>query len=105
MLNKQEEFDFFEILKNNFPPLHGGSLVIGVTEFLRPDVKLREFICKNQTAQEAALPYILKQQSYLVLDESEGYQCIFLRGHFVKIHYDATQKKILSLAEDFEHQN
>ncbi len=73
MLNKEEELGCFEILKHNFPKLHNKSLVIGLYEFLAPDVKLENFICHETTAKEAAVKYIKAQKPYIVLDESEGY--------------------------------
>lgn len=102
MLNKEEELGCFEIFKNNFPDLNQQGLVIGLSEFLSPDVNLQNFICYEKTAKEAALKYISAQEPYIVLDESEGYKCIFFRGKFIKAQYDATNSKMLRYVEDKE---
>jgi len=99
MLTKEEEIGCLEILKQNFPDLNGQSLVIGVLEFLQPDVSLQNFICREQTAKEAAVPYIKAEKSYIVLDESEGYKCIFFRGNHIRAQYDATNDKMLRYIE------
>lgn len=100
MLNKEEEIGCFEILKNNFPDLKQRGLVIGLYEFLSPNVKLEDFICKEKTPKEAALEYISTQRPYIVLDESEGYKCIFFRGNFIKAQYDVTNSKMLRYIEE-----
>lgn len=100
MLNKEEELGCLEILKNNFPDLKQRGLVIGLYEFLSPDVNLQDFICYEKTAKEAAAEYIKAQKPYIVLDESEGYKCIFLRGNFIKAQYDATNSKMLRYIEE-----
>ena len=99
MLNKEEELGCFEILKQNFPELNGQSLVIGLYEFLQPDVVLQNFICRLHTAKEAALPYIQSQQPYIVLDESEGYKCIFFRGVHIRAQFDVTNGQMLRYIE------
>lgn len=100
MLNKEEELGCFEILKRNFPELHKKSLVIGLYEFLAPDVQLEKFICRNVTAKEAALEYIRARKPYIVLDETEGYRCLFFRGRIVRAHYDVTNSKMIHYTEE-----
>jgi hypothetical protein len=100
VLNKNEELDFFEILKNNFPDLKQQGLVVGLDEFLAQDLILENYICKSMTVKESALKYIHAQKPYIVLDETEGYKCLFFRGNFVKIQYDATNSKIIRYAEE-----
>lgn len=100
MLNKNEELDLFELLKNNFPDLGKRSLVIGVHEFLSENVDLNSFICAENTAKEAALKYIQAQTPYIVFDESEGYKCLFFRGQHVKIQYDASTSQVMRYAEE-----
>lgn len=102
VLSKEEELGCFEILKNNFPDLKQHGLVIGLNEFLSSDVNLQNFICYEKTAKEKALEYINAQKPYIVLDESEGYKCIFFRGNFIKAQYDATNFKMLRYIEDSE---
>ena len=99
MLNKEEELGCFEILKNNFPALKKHGLVIGLYEFLSPNLDLQKFICIEKTTKEAALKYIINQKPYIVLDESEGYKCIFFKGNYVKAHYDATNSIMLRYVE------
>ena len=101
MLNKEEELGCFEILKNNFPDLENKSLVVGLYEFLQPHINLKHFICaEGITPHQAAYKYILEKTPYIVMDESEGYKCLFLRGNHVRIHYDITQKKMIRFVED-----
>ena len=100
MLNKEEELGCFEILKHNFPKLQNKSLVIGLYEFLSPDVNLENFICRDQTAKQAAVPYIKAQKPYIVLDETEGYKCLFFRGRIIRAHYDVSNSKMLQYNED-----
>jgi hypothetical protein len=100
MLTKDEEIGCFEILKNNFPNLNGQSVVISVNEFLLADTNLNNFICKGITAQEAALHYIQEKVPYIVLDESEGYKCVFFRGTHIKAQFDATNFKMLRYVEE-----
>ncbi|MBC7419238.1 MAG: hypothetical protein H7328_00785 [Bdellovibrio sp.] len=102
MLNKDEELGLFEILKINFPNLNGKGLVISVNEFLSPEMNLQNHICKSGTVKEAALPYMLEKIPYIILDESEGYQCIFFRGNFLKIQYDVTNHKTIRITEEVE---
>lgn len=102
MLNKEEELGCLEILKQNFPDLQGRSLVIGLYEFLQPDVQLSHFICHDCTAKEAAVDYIKAQKPYIVLDESEGYKMIFLKGQHIKAQYDVTHSKMLGFVESTE---
>jgi hypothetical protein len=100
VLNKEEELGCFEILKNNFPILNQGSLVVGLFEFLLPETQLDQFLCqKGESPKEAAVKYIKNNIPYIVLDESEGYQCLFLRGNHVKIHYNVSQKKMIRYIE------
>lgn len=99
MLNKEEELGCFEILKVSFPNLKQNSLVIGVDEFLSSEIDLKNFICYDKTAKEAALEYIRVQRPYIILDESEGYKCIFFRGNFIKAQYDVTNCKMLRYIE------
>lgn len=100
MLNKEEELGCFEILKNNFPDLNRQGLVIGLTEFLSPNSDLFNFICRDKTPKEAALQYIHAKQPYIVLDETEGYKCIFFRGNFIMAQYDVTNSKMLRFVEE-----
>lgn len=100
MLNKEEELGCFEILKSNFPNLNKKGLVIGLYEFLSPEIILENFICNKDTAKEAALKYIRAQTPYIVLDESEGYKCLFFKGKFVRAHYDVTHSKMIQYKED-----
>lgn len=100
MLNKEEELGCFEILKNNFPDLNRQGLVIGLAEFLSQDSNLLDFICRDKSPKEAALKYINAKKPYIVLDESEGYKCIFFRGNFVKAQYDVTNSKMLRFVEE-----
>ena len=100
MLTKDEEIGCLEILKNNFPDLKGKSIVLGVNEFLLPETNLQNFICKEQTAKEAALHYINQKIPYIVLDESEGYKCIFFKGRHIKAQYDVTNAKMLRYIEE-----
>ncbi len=73
MLNKEEELGCFEILKNNFPNLNRQGLVIGLDEFLSPNLNMQKFICNdNQTIKIVAASYIEAQKPYIILDESEG---------------------------------
>lgn len=102
MLNKEEELGCFEILKNNFPELRQQGLVIGLYEFLAPDLDLQRFICLEKSPKEAALEYIQAKKPYIVLDESEGYKCIFFRGNFIKAQYDVTHSKMLRYEEEKE---
>jgi hypothetical protein len=100
MLTKEEEIGCFEILKNNFPELNKQGLVIGVNEFLAAEKNLFDYICRHQTPKEAALDYISEKIPYIVLDETEGYKCIFFRGNHIKAHYDVTNSKLLGYAEE-----
>ena len=102
VINKEEELGCFELLKNNFPELNGGSLVMGLYDLLNPEINFQNFICINQTAKEAVIPYIQGQQPYIVLDESEGYKCLFLRGHFIRAHYDVSRQVMLRFIEESE---
>lgn len=99
MLTKEEELGVFEILKQNFPNLHGSGLVIGIAEFLSADVDLKKYFCDHGTTKLAAASYIESKIPYIVLDESEGYKCIFVSGNKIKMHYDATEKKIVRFIE------
>lgn len=99
MLTKDEELGCLEILKSHFPELRGRGLVIGLYEFLQPDVDLPSHICHDRTPKEAALAYIQAQKPYIVLDESEGYKCIFLRGRHIKAQYDVTNGRMLGYVE------
>ncbi len=99
MLNKNEELDFFEFLKHNFPDLNQKGLVVGLNEFLTSQVSLTNYICTEKSVKETALDYIKADVPYIVLDESEGYKCIFLKGNFVKIHYDVTNSKMIGFVE------
>lgn len=101
MLNKEEELGCFEILKNNFPELNRQSLVIGLYEFLQSDVKLEQYICRGGiTPHRAAYKYILDKTPYIVMDESEGYKCLFLKGNHVRIHYDISKNKMIRFIEE-----
>ena len=100
MLNKNEELDFFEILKNNFPDLKQQGLVVGLDEFLAQDLILEDYICKEMSVKESALKYIHAKRPYIVLDETEGYKCIFFKGNFIKIQYDATNAKTIRYVEE-----
>ncbi len=100
MLNKEEEIGIFEILKNNFPQLSQKSLVIGLNEFLAPDLNLQNFICIEKTSKEVATLYIKKNKPYIVMDETEGYKCLFFSGNFIKAHYDISNSKMLRYVED-----
>ena len=102
MLNKEEELGCFEILKKNFPDLKQHGLVVGLYEFLSPDINLQNYICYEKTTKESALDYIREQKPYIVLDESEGYKCIFFRGNFIKAQYDVTNSKMLRFIEEAE---
>lgn len=99
MLNKEEEIGCLEILKNNFPDLNKLSLVISINEFLAPETKLFDYVCRDKTAKEAAQDYIREKIPYIVLDESEGYKCIFFRGKFIQAQYDASNAKMLRYLE------
>ena len=100
MLNKEEELGCLEILKQSFPDLKGRGLVIGLYEFLMPDTDLQKFVCYDRTPKEAALDYIKTKQPYIVLDETEGYKCIFLRGNHIKAQYDVTNSKMMGFVEE-----
>ncbi len=100
MLSKEEEIGCFEILKNNFPDLKKQGLVIGLNEFLKPEMNLFDYICRNQTPKEAALEYIREKIAYIVLDETEGYKCIFFRGNHIKAQYDVSNSKLIGFAEE-----
>lgn len=99
MLNKEEELGCFEILKRNFPNLKKHGLVVGLYEFLAPDTNLKNHICMDKTPKEMALEYIRAKKPYIVLDESEGYKSIFIRGNFIKAHYDVTNAKMIGYVE------
>ena len=99
MLSKEEELGLFEILKNNFPILHGSGLVIGISEFLSEKTDYKKFYCDQGATKLAAASYIESKIPYIVFDESEGYKCIFLRGNHVKIHFDATEKKVIRFVD------
>jgi hypothetical protein len=99
VLNKEEELGCFEILKNNFPDLKNQGLVIGLYEFLAADTILENFICFEKSVKETALDYIREQKPYIILDESEGYKCIFFKGNYIKAQYDVTHSKMLSFVE------
>jgi hypothetical protein len=100
MLTKDEELGCFEILKNNFPNLNQQGLVIGVAEFLSPDVDLKSYICLNKTVKDAVAEYASARIPYIILDESEGYQCIFFKGYHIKVQYDVTHAKMLRYIEE-----
>lgn len=102
MLNKDEELGCLEILKQNFPELHGRSLVIGLYEFLQPNVDLSQHICRDRSAKEVAKDYIAAQKPYIVLDESEGYKMIFLKGQHIKAQYDVTNARMMGFVEASE---
>lgn len=99
-LDKDVELGCFEILKNNFPNLNGGAVVVGIEEFLLPETNLADYICVGITPKEAALTYIQAQKPYIVLDETEGYKCLFVRGNFIKVQYDITNSKIIRYVEE-----
>ncbi len=100
MLNKDEEIGLLEILKVNFPKLDGKGLVLSINEFLSPTLDLQKYICNNQTTKQAALPYITEKIPYIVLDESEGYKCIFFRGRHVQAQYDVTHSIVVRFVEE-----
>jgi hypothetical protein len=100
MLNTEEELGCLEILIRNFPNLDRRGLVIGVAEFLAPDLNLQNFICREKTVKEMAAEYIQRQIPYIVLDESEGYKCIFFKGKNIKAHYDVTNSKMIRFIEE-----
>jgi hypothetical protein len=100
VLNKEEEIGCLEILKNNFPDLKQQGIVIGLYEFLLPETNLKNFICREKTVKEATLPFIQDEKPYIVLDESEGYKCIFFRGNYIKAQYDVTHAKMLGYVEE-----
>ncbi len=102
MLNKEEELGCLEILKRNFPELNRRVLVIGLYEFLAPDVNLQNFICLVKTPKEVAAEYIQAQKPYIVLEETDGYKCIFFRGNFIRAQYDATNSKMIRYIEEKE---
>lgn len=96
MLNKDEELGCLEILKNNFPNLQKqGGLILSLSEFLSADIDFKNFICDQKTLKAKAADYAQAQTPYIILDESEGYQCIFLKGNFIKAQYDVTNLKML----------
>ena len=99
MLNKDEEIGLFEILKANFPNLLGRSLVISQNEFLTDPGNLEKFICKDKSAKELAAEYIKENIPYIVLDETEGYKCLFFKGNFLKIQYDVTHSTAMQFQE------
>ena len=100
MLNKDEEQGCLEILKNNFPILNQQGLVISMAEFLSPDVNLQKFICTSHTVKQAAAAYARAEIPYIILDESEGYKCIFIKGRHIKAQYDVTNVKMLRYIEE-----
>ncbi|MBC7741243.1 MAG: hypothetical protein H7061_03540 [Bdellovibrionaceae bacterium] len=100
MLTKEEEQGLLEILKENFPKLDGQGLVISMNEFLSPEINLQNFICKGQSTKEAAVHYIKENIPYIILDESEGYRCIFFKGNHLRVQYDATNSKVVRLIEE-----
>ena len=91
--------DHIEILKNNFPNLSKRGLVISVNEFLLPQMDLKDFICIDRTPKEAAVNYILAKVPYIVMDESEGYKCLFFRGNYIQAQYDATHAILIRYRE------
>ena len=95
----EDEYNLFTLLKDSFPQLDQASLVIGIDEFVSGDGDLMDFICDSGLVREAAKKYILAKKPYLVFDTSEGYPCFFFRGDFLKIQYDAGEKKIIRLAD------
>ena len=100
MLNKDEELGCLEILKSHFPNLNQQGLVIGIAEFLSADVDLQKFICTNHTVKEAVTAYARAEIPYIILDESEGYKCIFFKGRHIKAQYDVTNAKMLRYIEE-----
>ncbi len=102
MLNREEELGLLEILKSNFPPLNGRGLVISINQFLSADINLQNFMYENKNVQEAAIHYINEKIPYLILDESEGYKCIFLKGNYLKVQYDVSSAKVIRYVEESE---
>ena len=100
MLNKEEELGLLEILKSNFPPLNGRGLVISINQFLSTNVDLKNFMCEGTAIKEIATHYISEKIPYIVLDESEGYKCIFFKGNHLRVHYDVSNSKIVGLIEE-----
>ncbi len=100
MLNKEEEIGCFELIKNNFPDLNGGSLVIGLYEFLTPEIDLKKYLCLDQGPKQAVIPYIQADLPYVVMDESEGYKCLFLKGRHIKAHYDVSRQVMIRFIEE-----
>lgn len=99
MLNKDEELGLFEIIKANFPNLQGQSLVISQNEFLTDSANLEKFICKERSAKELAADYSKANIPYIVLDETEGYKCLFFKGNYLKVHYDVTHQAVIQYHE------
>lgn len=99
MLNMDEELGCLQILIDHFPSLEQQGLVIGLYEFLQPDLNYKKYICNEKTVKEVAAEYILKQMPYIILDESEGYKCIFFKGNTFKAQYDATNAKMVHFVE------
>lgn len=102
MLNKDEELGLFEIIKAHFPNLNGRSMVLSQNEFLAHANSLENYFCTDLTAKDRAAEYIKENIPYIVLDESEGYKCLFFKGTFLKVHYDVTNNKIIQLSEQIE---
>ena len=100
MLNKEEELGLFEIIKTNYPNLNGQSLVISQNEFLTESANLNHFICKDRLAKEVAADYIRENIPYIVMDETEGYKCLFFKGNHLKIQYDVTNSHMMQFKEE-----
>ena len=98
MESLEAEFELFTLLKDSFPDLDQGGLVIGIEEFISGEGNLEDYICKSCSVREAAVKYIIAKKPYLIFDSSEGYPCFFFRGNFLKIQYDAKEQKIIRLA-------
>ena len=100
MLSIDEELGCLEILIQNFPQLDNRGLVMSLNEFLSADLNLQNYICLERTPKEVAAEYAREQIPYIVLDESEGYKCIFFKGNTIKAHYDVTNSKMIHFVEE-----
>lgn len=100
MLNIEEELGCLKILIQNFPQLKHRGLVMSVNEFLSSDLNLENYICSDKSPKEVAAEYAREQVPYIVLDESEGYKCIFFKGNTIKAHYDVTNSKMIHFVEE-----
>lgn len=99
MLSKDEEIGLYEIVKNHFPNLEGKGLVISHNEFLTNYDNLKNYICTSRTVQDTVGDYIKENIPYIVLDESEGFKCLFFKGNFLKVQFDATNNKLIDYHE------